>query len=260
MSDDNNKLREYIEAETQQNLKSAKIGIIMFTILVLVILIYFQILKSMLKEVVQPRELARTGVSLLESNIPDVVSGLESGIRDALPQVVKYTVDTVVDEAIPRMRKTAQGYLDQHSAALADFASQAGDEVFVKILSETRKDWQSRVPPQDAGGSDSGESMAASLEAAIQLNMKNRLTAKMNEEVDSRDPESAAVKLHQSAMALRNINARLNQLADNKGLNREQGLQRRIIGAWWGWMQKTNAGSGAAALPEQGDVAPAEGK
>ncbi len=244
-------LADYLKAETEDNLKSAKYGTIMFAILVVVVFGYFQWLKSALNDVMQPEALAISLVHEIDNKIPTMTESLETNIKDVLPRVAKYTMDTVVDKSIPAMRMQAEDYLGKHSDSLVEFTSQMGDEVFVAVLRQKRDEIKAKNPAE--GLEPDKAKLVTDLKAAIKLEMTSGLNQKLTEgSEEDADQESAAAKLQKSQVALRNINARLNALAENNDPNRTQALNKRIIGAWWNWLQKSQtANASEPENPEQ---------
>jgi hypothetical protein len=241
-------LREYVEAEIDDNKKGARYGTIMFVILCLVMAGYFAWLRAMLEEAVEPRALARVAVQVIDDQIPVATRSLADNIREALPRIAAYTVNTVVDNSIPEMSKHATGFLTEHSRALSEFAAFTGHEIFVRVLREKRDEIKRSNPTQ--GMPLTAAQLVMALEAGLPITLERELTMKMSEEVakDS-DRESAAVKLHKSAQSLRNINARLNVLAEGGMGTRQDQVSKKIIGAWWSWLRNSQTAN-ASDHPE----------
>lgn len=247
-------LREYIEQETATNQKSAKFGIIMFAILAIFVFGYFMVLRHMMKEIVQPRNLAMAMVTTIDAQLPTATQALEDNIKTALPNMVKNTMDTVVERSIPQMGQYGERYLDENSAALADFTSNVGDEVFVKIVSQSAADYRKQKPE---GMETDKAQVVAHLKKSIGDKLSTGFDTKMAEELKAAEEgkggeETAAVKLHKSRKALDNINTKLEKLASGENLTRKDQVHRRILGAWWGYMKKSQtANASEPEKPEQ---------
>ncbi len=232
-------LREYLESEIEENVKGARYGTIMFVILCLVVFGYFRWLRGALEEVVQPTTLARTVVTEVDRQIPVFTQSMTDGIRDELPKIAKFAIDTVIDNSIPAMRKNAVGFLEEHARSLSEFASFTGHEIFVRVLREKRDEIRKQNPVE--GAPMTADQIVTALNANMKLTLSKQLTISMAEEVDSNaNEDSVAIKLHKSAQSLRNINAKLNELADSEGGSRNDVMSKRIIGAWWSWLRTSH--------------------
>ena len=132
------------------------------------------------------------------------------------------------------MRRHAEGYLNDHATAMADFATTTGTDMFRVLLRENRQRMKSASNPEATPEPDV---LVASLESTVKLGMPGKLDLRLQESENDVDAESAAYKLHKTRRALLNINAKLNELADSDSVTRSQGMQKRIIGAWWSWLR-----------------------
>lgn len=237
-------VEEYLWAEVVQNEKSFKMGVILFAVLILIVIAYFTWMRSMLKEILQPQSIARTVVSTIETQLPAATKAFQDGVTKAMPQLVTFVSEEVVNRGIPQMGKEGTKYLDQHAQATAEFTSGAGSEVFRSLLQDYKKQQGGKTLEGGAEGPQTDDQLAAGLEATVTENLRTKLDAKLEDSKDTEDRESAAYKLHRSRNALRNIDHKLNELADSENPNRKQQMHKRIIGAWWGWVKKRGAGAG----------------
>ena len=251
-------LSTHLAAESAANEKSAKMGTIMFAILAVFVFGYFMLLKSLMKEVVQERNLAQTIVHAAESQLPVITKTVEESIAGALPQMVSSTIGGVVDDSVPQLRKYSQTYLEKFGTQLGDFAGQIGDEVFVDIVAKERKNIKENMPE---GLETDKRKLVAHLKGAVTTQMRDGLDQRMEQHLASAKDkpgsgdESAAVKLHKSQTSLNNINKRLTKLAAAKDLSRKDQVTKRIVGAWWGWLRKSqtaNASDEAPTIHEDG--------
>lgn len=237
MSDDVKILSEYLQAETDQNEKSFKLGIILFTVLTLVIVGYFWAIRVMIGELITPESITTIAVQVVDDNLPVAQDSIEGSIKGVIPDVVKFTMDAVIDKSVPTMRGKAERYLSDHAGSLAMYTSDVTGDAFVSILKKNRDTFKpDEVPTKQA--------IVASLKASMKIELAADLQTRLEESADSPDGESAAHKLHKSAAALRNINAKLNSLAAmDEGGDRKTKMNKKIVGAWWGWLRNSRVGN-----------------
>jgi hypothetical protein len=240
---DDSVVRTYLQGETAANQQSFKFGLIIFGILILFVIVLFSWYRSMLKEFTEPKTLARTLVGTIEIELPNATQAFEESVEKVLPKVVTFVMDSVVSKGVPQMRKHAEGYLNDHATAMAEFASTTGTDMFRVLLRENRQSMKVASYPEATPEPDV---LVASLESTVKLGLPGKLDLHLQESENTVDAESAAYKLHKTRRALLNINAKLNELADADSSTRSQGMQKRIIGAWWSWLR----GSGGRAAAE----------
>ena len=268
MSEGNNVLRAHLEAEVAASQKNAKTSMIMFAILVVFVIGYFMWLRAMLKEVMEPNALARVGITMIEDNLDPLINTMKGQITASFPGLVKNATEYVTVQALPQAGQYAKTHMDDQAENLGIFCKELGNDVFVSTLASAKDDITSQVRPPDTDGAARAEQVAASLEATVQGRMRTGFDSKMraclpgDQDQAERplhcDEESAAMKFQKASQALRTISAKLTQLANNDNPNREQQVQRRLIGAWWSFVGTVHAGGGANAAPGAADTAPAE--
>ena len=216
-------LREYLESEIAAGKKSFRLSIALFVILGALTLTYFQWFKAEVEPFLQPEELAEFTVSEARRNLPKVVDDAGNALITALPMMIRDAMDSVMETTLPMLRKESAGWMRSESRKIAAVGTGAVSTVFEQIV-EAKK-----AELLEASGADPGQFVPG-----IRLNELSRLVEiEAAKEYNTVPEETLGRKLDKGAMALRNINTNLKELADGKNLSRKDALGKRLISVWW---------------------------
>ena len=220
MSDD---LQKYLEQESADAERGFKIGVIALVVIAVVLVAYFQWLKSAVAEMTEPGNVAALITGEVRRNIPAATNALKKGLSESAPDVIEAVVDTVLMETVPALRSGAEALFRDYSRELTTLGVEASGKVFESVVKESKDELRAKMSSDP--GMYTTSSLASDLQGFIDREMDKRL--------NSMPEESMGLKLNQSLVALRNINGRLRSMASGKGKTRKDELGRRLIATWW---------------------------
>jgi hypothetical protein len=220
MSDD---LHNYMEQEIASAARGFKTGIIVLVVLVVVLIAYFQWLKSAVADMIEPGNVAALVTNELRRNIPTASNALKSGLTASAPDVIDAVVNTVLENAVPTMRRAIEDMFQDYARELTHFGVEATAKIFEGIVKDQKELLRERI--SSAPGLYTSEKIVADLQSYIDRELHKRL--------NTVPEETTQLKLNQSLVALRNINARLQTMATGKAKSRKDELGRRLITTWW---------------------------
>jgi hypothetical protein len=235
MSDDN--YRQYVQDEVTAAQKSFKLGLISMAIVAVLILGYFQWLKSAAAEILEPNNLAMVMVSEVRRNMPTARDALEKNLTAAAPAVVTFITEAVMDEAIPLMTDAVTALLKDYSRELTGYGTLAVVQIFQEIV----RDHRDALAKAAEGGEVpmySPNKIAADLSTLIEKELGKRIS-----EVPE---ETLSAKLDNSLVALQNINTELERMAKRgKRDTRQDDLGRKLITTWWTFLNRHESSADA---------------
>ena len=107
--------RRYLQRELAETRKSFRMGIWAMVVLSILILGYFQWLRSQLTEILRPENIAQTLVTEVRRSLPGARDSLKENLRKAAPEVVAFVTEQVTDEAIPMVRESAEAVFREYA-------------------------------------------------------------------------------------------------------------------------------------------------
>ena len=221
--------REYLEAEVEEARKSFKLGLISMTIVTVLILGYFQWLKSATAEILEPQNLANVMVSEVRRNMPAARDTLEKELSAAAPAVVTFITQAVMDEALPMVTDAVSALLKDYSRELTGYGTLAVTQVFQEIVRDHR-DALERASKQGEVPQYSPNEVARDLAALIEKELGKRIS--------EQPEETLSAKLEQSLVALKNINSELERMSNAKRTTRQDELGKKLITTWWTFLNR----------------------
>ncbi|MCG3172705.1 MAG: hypothetical protein GMKNLPBB_00860 [Myxococcota bacterium] len=228
--------RTYLEQETTAAERSFRVALIAFAIVAIVILIYFAWMKSMIKEAIQPENLAVTVVGAVRGNLPEVRKNVQEEFSEALPGMIQQFADSLLQQGIPMVRTMGVDMFKDFSGELIKFSSNAANQVFESVLKSDSNNLRKQLKTNPA---------------AIELAIANEMGSAMKTALQS----DAGAGLSKSLVALKNINAKLQAMAKKQGGTKQEELGRKLISSWWSYLQTT----AAPAVYDEKDTAAKKG-
>ncbi len=220
MSDD---LHNYLDQEVAAGERGYKTGIIVLVVIAVVLVAYFQWLKSAIAEMVEPGNIASLVTGEVRKNIPVASKALTKSLSEAAPDVIETVVDTVLENSVPTLRRAVEDMFKTYARELTLFGVEATAKIFETLIKDQKDMLRERKTAEP--GVYTSERIVSDLQAYISREMGKRL--------NSVPEETIGTQLHQSLIALRNINGRLQTMASGKAKTRKDELGRRLITTWW---------------------------
>lgn len=226
MSDD---IRQYLAQEVADAEKSFKLGLIAMAVLTVIIIGYFQWLKSQTAEILEPRNLSTLMISEVKRNMPVAREALTDNLTQATPDIVKFITESVVDEALPMVRDIVEALFRDYSRELAGYGTLAMSQAFEEIVASHEEALKAAAGKGEPGRYEP-DAIAQELSAAIDVQLAKKL--------NDRPEESVALKLKESVTALQNINRHLKSMASSKKLGKRDELGKKLITTWWSFLNR----------------------
>lgn len=228
-------LAEHVRAELRRTEQSFRMGVAVIVLLCLGMTAYFHWMKGQVAEILEPSDLAHFAVSEVSRTIPAGREALEKSLEEAAPELIRTAMETVLDEAIPKLRSEGERMLTIQAADLINVTAKAASDIFEEVVKAKASELAEH---KDAGpGLYTSEAFVADLGATIHTRIGSGLDGRL------RDREDAIAA---SAQALKNVNAHLEQLADTESTDRRDRLTRRFVTSWWTFLQTSDVGHGEA--------------
>mgnify|MGYP001409176552 CR=1 FL=1 len=228
--------KEYLELEISQAERSYRVGVVTLCIICAFLVAYFQWLKSQVREITSPTNLATLAVSEVRRQLPGARDALEQQLTLAAPEIIRYVADKVVNESVPLMRQGIEGLFRDFSKEITLYGVEASAKVFETLVVDSKDDLRERISV--GPGRFTSDNFVEGLDRIIQQELGQRLT--------DTPVESANFAMSRSLVALNNINARLQEMATTKNMSRHDELGRRLISTWWTLLQRSEAEDSAA--------------
>lgn len=229
----NDAATKYLQDELRKLEKRFQVLLVAMGIVLVVVVGYFQWIKSQTAELLQPDSLGEFMVNEVRRGLPDASESLKQAMRDQAPDVVRFVVQHVVDGVFPIIRAGVEDGMKEYSKQLTAYGADRAMEAFEEVV---------RTYKTELGqGTDADEdSLAMRLNDLIQVELEKKVVDESGESLQS--------KLDQSAVALRRINTKLQDLARQKNLTRQQELGKRLITTWWTFLERNRGDLPAGQL------------
>ncbi len=228
--------KSYLEDELSRTRGSIKTSIALFVILTLLVVGYFQWIKTEVGPFLEPASLAEFTVLEARRNLPSVADKVGKELVASLPMVTGDAMREVVELTVPRLRKESTAWLQAQARQIAGIGTAASTVAFEEIVKAKKAELLA------ASGSDPGQFMVI-----VSLDELSRLVEiEARKQYNTLPEETLGQKLDKGAAALRNINRRLNELADGKDASRKDALSRKFISTWWTMLKQLDEPTGVA--------------
>jgi hypothetical protein len=223
--------QDYLATEVAELQKNYKIGLIAMALITVILIGYFQWMKSMVAEIVAPQNLSTLMVSEVRRNLPTARIALQTNLTAAAPEVIEFVANSVLDEALPMMSESARALFREYSRELAGYGKLAAVQSFTEIV-KTHKTALAKSRETAEPGMYTPDTISEQLSKTIDAQLATRIT--------ETPVESLATKLDESVNALHNINQKLNELSGKKKLTRKEELGRKLITTWWTFLNRSD--------------------
>ncbi len=223
--------QDYLESEVAALQKGYKMALVAMVLVTIVMIGYFQWLKSMAAEILAPQNLSTLMVSEVRRNLPTARYALQTNLTDAAPEVIEFVANSVLDEALPMMSESARALFRDYSRELAGYGKLAAVQSFTEIV-KTHKTELAKARTTAEPGFYTPDRISENLGKTIDAELANRITESPE--------ESLATKLDESVNALHNINRKLGELSRKKKLSRKEELGRKLITTWWTYLNRND--------------------
>ena len=229
-------LKRYLETQIAEGKKSVIASSVLFILVAILTVSYFQWFKAEVEPFLEPDELAEFTVSEARRNLPTVVDNAGNALITALPVMIRDAMDGVMETTLPMLRKESTGWMRTESRRIAGVGSEAVSTAFEQIVIGKRGELKA------AADSEPGQFIPGVRLDALSRFVEMEAAKKYNVVPE----ETLGQKLDKGASALRNINTRLKELAAGKDLTRKDALGKRFISVWWTMLKQLDDGEGAA--------------
>lgn len=220
-------ISDFVHNEADTAAKAVRMSLIMLILVSLILVVYFWILHSQVRQVTEPEELAKHAAVLIDENIPDIAGILENLLDDSAPQLADFISNQALDQGVPFMVAKSEnfltGYIDDMTKQTAGYMEKAFDDVLV-----TNKDSIEAAIKEEQTGDDPSNALRP---------LRDRMHATFTDQTTGKRTE-AGEKIDKTLIALKNINTRLAAMAqkDPSDLNRTEQMGARLLRAHWNWM------------------------
>jgi len=223
--------KEYLELEIAQAERAFRVGVVTLCILCVLLVSYFHWLKSQVREITSPTNLATLAVSEVRRHLPGARDALEQELKIATPEIIRYVGNKLVTESVPMLREGVEALFREFSRELTLYGVEAATKVFEALVKDNKDELRTRASV--APGQFTSDNYVRNLDRIIQNELGQRLT--------DTPVESASFMMSRSLVALNNINSRLQEMASTNKLSRHDELGRKLITTWWTLLQRTEA-------------------
>jgi hypothetical protein len=241
-------IADFVAAEADSVRKTIRLQIVITAVIAVVLIVYFAVMNSMLKQATEPKELARFTAHVMEENAPSFGDFLSTMLKDGAPQLANFVVDQASKEGVPFLTRHTKTLLNKHTDKLSDetavFMEQAFNEVVVGNKAQFIELLKNNQNPNDV--SYAVRPMRDALREAFVRQTTSRKT-------------DAGRAVEASLNMLKNLNLRLKALAGKPldELSRKEQLASRLLKMHWMWM-RTRTGDDVGNEPKPGAVDPAD--
>ena len=220
----------YVNKEADAARKSVRTQFVVLAIIGLILVGYFAVANSWMRDVTEPAELAKEAGKLLDDNVPDLAESLEKLVRESTPQVADFISKQAVEQGVPFIVGRSEAYLVGYIGQMTGETAVLMEDAFDKVLAENRESIREAIKEKRAGDEPS---------QALQP-LRDRLHAAFRDQTTGKHTE-AGQKIDKSLTALRNLNLRLNALATKKpeAMDRKEQMASRLLQTYWRFI-KTN--------------------
>ena len=214
-------LHDHFASDLRREKRNRLAFIIVSVILIGAVFGYMSWLHEQLKKTITPKEIAEFVANNAVSQLPALGDELSRSLKQAAPELVEELKKQFIEEALPELRKFGEDQLLDLSSQAIEVAEQQMVDTITAVIQHNKAailadaTTESTVEPVK---------LAAALDAALQLELKKRLSDKPG--------ESLSQQLDSSKQQLRAINAKLHRLSTKKDLTRVETLERRLLQSW----------------------------
>jgi len=246
MSDSMPSLEEYVAAEVESQERGLRISVVLYVVLAAIVFGYFQWLHGFADEVLNEQALATLVVGVGEQTFQSNEADIKTAFKNTVPRMTRDALRTAVVSSLPSLRRSGEELFAQYAREIAGAGSRAATEAFEIIVRDHKVELESLsgAPP---GQYTHRPPALIHLEALIEREAGKTL--------NTRPEETVRAKLEASTRALKNIQKRLESLAQSETGSRKDILTRRLLATWWTMIQ---TGSPESAVDKAMGLRPVE--
>jgi len=239
-------LEEYLASEVEAQERSFRLALVLYVILALIVIGYFQVLHNLADDLLDERELAVLVVEVGEHSFQTNEEEIKTVFKDTVPRMARDALRTAVESSIPTLRRSGEDLFAKYAREIAGAGSQAATMAFEVIVRDHRTELHALAgaPPGKYTHRPPGLT-----------HLDRLLEQEAVKTLNSRPEETVGAKLEASTRALENIHLRLKALAENSQGSRKDVLTRRLLSTWWTMMQ---AGDTESAVEKAMGLKPVE--
>lgn len=220
-----NDVTTYLQTELGKMQRKFRVAGIAMAILVVFLIGYFQWITTLTAEMLEPENIAEFVTNELRGNLPAAADTLSDTLVAASPEMVRFVMQQVMDGVMPAITETVGAQLKDLSLEAANIGSQGVTAAFTSTMDKCT----SAAPKR---GKTDAISVSEQLHECVQKTMPAEL-----------DTASAAIlgdKLSASAAMLRQIDGKLQTLANKPKLDREEALGKQLVTTWWSFLERNH--------------------
>ncbi len=221
----------YLQSETEGLRKGFKISLVVLVLIALVMVGYFEWLKGKTTEILAPANISNMLVGEVKRQLPTARDAMSQSLKTAAPDVIRFVIQTVMDEALPMVRDAASALFKEYSRELAGFGTLAAVQAFEQIVQMSQTEL-AKAKETAEPGFYTPDLITTKLTAQIKSEMARRM--------NDRPEETAGTKIRESLNALHNINDRLKAMAGQKSMSRKDELGKKLITTWWTFLNRAD--------------------
>ncbi len=220
-------ITDYINHEADSAAKSVRTQLIVLAVVSLILVGYFAILNTQIKDFTEPESLAKQAAILIDDNVPDLAGMIEGVMNDVSPQVADFISNQAVQQGVPFLVDKSEKFLDTYINTMTKETAGYMDGAFNDIVRDNKESLAEAIEKEQTG--DDPSNALKPLREKLHATFTDQTTGKRTEAGESVD---------KSLIALRNLNKRLNELAtaDPDKLDRKGKMSSRLLRTYWNWV------------------------
>ncbi len=241
-------LANFVAAEADAVRKTVRLQIIITAVVTVVLIVYFAVMNSMLKQATEPKELARFTAHVVEENAPSFGDFLSTMLKDGAPQLANFVVEQASKEGVPFLTRQTKVMINQYTDKISDETSMFMEQAFNEVVVGNKAQFIELLK-NNQNSNDVGYAVRP---------MRDALREAFVRQTTSRKTD-AGRSVEASLNMLKNLNVRLKALAGKPAgeLSRKEQLASRLLKMHWTWM-RTRTGEDVGNEPKPGDFDPGD--
>jgi hypothetical protein len=216
----------YLQNEVTKAEKRLRITVIAMAIVAVVLIGYFQWIKSLVAEIIEPENVSEFVSNELRRNLPEARTSLQAGLVEAAPDMVHYVMQTVVEQVLPAVTESVSNVVKRYSQEAAIVGGEGVLAAFKSTLQECKA----------AQLKAKGAPVPSTIADATVACFKDRYDAQLDKGAEA----ILGGELTASAKALNNLNSQLKGLASRSKLSREDELGKQLVTTWWTFLDRNH--------------------
>jgi hypothetical protein len=222
----------YLQNELDKARRRLRVTLIAMGVVSVVMIGYFEWIKSLTDEILEPDNVADLVVNELRGNLPQAGQVLRDGLVSSAPDMVRFVMQQVVDSALPAITESLSAEVKRYSQEAARVGKEGVLSAFTTTLRECKASVAKRKKPMD--------------EAAWTEHATACVRSDYEKQLDAAAADVLGGELTASAQTLNKLNTRLKSLATRKQLTRQDELGKQLVTTWWTFLDRNHGHTFAA--------------